>query len=125
MSDKKEIKTVPLNPALLGKKIGMTRVYDAKGKIVPVTVIQAGPCVVTQIKCENGVDGYNAIQLGFGDMKAKHSTYPMIGHAAKAPNQLPAGPAIRSSTIRAASSPGARRGSATTSRAESCRSDRS
>ena len=84
MSDKKEIKTVPLNPALLGKKIGMTRVYDEKGAIVPVTVVQAGPCSVTQVKTADGKDGYNSIQFGFDEVKAKFSTIPLIGHAAKA-----------------------------------------
>lgn len=71
-------------PALLGKKIGMTRVYDADGKQVPVTVVQAGPCVVTQIKTADGEDGYHAIQIGFGDAKPKHSTFPQMGHDAKA-----------------------------------------
>ena len=69
--------------ALLGKKIGMTRVYDAKGSIVPVTVVQAGPCQVTQVKTVE-TDGYHAVQLGFEDCKPKHSTMPLIGHAAKA-----------------------------------------
>jgi large subunit ribosomal protein L3 len=73
-----------MTPALLGKKIGMTRVYDAKGAIIPVTVVQAGPCSVTQVKTAEGKDGYNAIQFGFDEVKAKFSTFPMIGHAAKA-----------------------------------------
>jgi large subunit ribosomal protein L3 len=72
-----------MTPALLGKKVGMTRVYDAKGAIVPVTVVQAGPCHVTQVKTVE-TDGYNAVQLGFEDCKPKHSTMPLIGHAAKA-----------------------------------------
>ena len=72
-----------MTPALLGKKVGMTRVYDEKGTIVPVTVVQAGPCSVTQVKTVES-DGYNAVQLGFGDCKAKASTQPLIGHAAKA-----------------------------------------
>ncbi len=72
-----------MTPALLGKKIGMTRVYDEKGSIVPVTVVQAGPCNVTQVKTTE-TDGYNAVQLGFGDIKAKFSTFPLIGHTAKA-----------------------------------------
>jgi large subunit ribosomal protein L3 len=72
-----------MTPALLGKKIGMTRVYDEKGTIVPVTVVQAGPCAVTQVKTVE-TDGYNAVQLGFGEVKAKFSTFPMIGHTAKA-----------------------------------------
>src|SRR5581483_992423 len=72
-----------MTPALLGKKIGMTRIYDEKGSIVPVTVVQAGPCAVTQVKTVEK-DGYHAVQLGFADAKAKHSTQPLIGHCAKA-----------------------------------------
>jgi len=72
-----------MTPALLGKKIGTTRVYDEKGAIVPVTVVQAGPCAVTQVKTVE-TDGYNAVQLGFGDIKAKFSTFPLIGHTARA-----------------------------------------
>jgi large subunit ribosomal protein L3 len=71
-----------MTPALLGKKVGMTRVYDEKGTIVPVTVVQAGPCAVTQVKTVE-TDGYNAVQLGFGEIKARYSTFPLIGHAAK------------------------------------------
>ena len=73
-----------MTPAILGRKVGMTRVYDEKGKIVPVTVIQAGPCVVTQVKTADGRDGYNAVQIGFETINAKYSTIPEIGHAAKA-----------------------------------------
>lgn len=73
-----------MTPALLGKKIGMTRVYDAEGRQVPVTVIQAGPCVVTQVKTADGPDGYDAIQLGFLDAKPKHSTFGIMGHDGKA-----------------------------------------
>ncbi len=72
-----------MTPALLGTKVGMTRVYDEKGRILPVTVVQAGPCHVTQVKTTES-DGYNAVQIGFDDAKAKHSTMPLIGHAAKA-----------------------------------------
>ena len=72
-----------MTPALLGKKVGMTRIYDETGKIVPVTVVQAGPCYVTQVKTVDS-DNYNAVQLGFGKIKAKHSTQPLIGHVAKA-----------------------------------------
>jgi large subunit ribosomal protein L3 len=71
-----------MTPALLGKKIGMTRVYDEKGTVVPVTVVQAGPCHVTQVKTTE-TDGYNAVQLGFGDIKPKFSTFQLIGHTAK------------------------------------------
>lgn len=73
-----------MTPALLGKKIGMTRVYNDAGQQVPVTVVQAGPCVVTQVKAADGPDGYHAVQLGYLEAKAKHSTFPLIGHAAKA-----------------------------------------
>jgi large subunit ribosomal protein L3 len=72
-----------MTPALLGTKIGMTRVYDEKGSIVPVTIVQAGPCAVTQVKTEE-TDGYFAVQLGFDEIKAKYSTFPLIGHCAKA-----------------------------------------
>ncbi len=72
-----------MRPALLGKKIGMTQVYDEAGDIHPVTVIQAGPCTVLQIKTDE-TDGYDAIQLGFSDVKAHRATRPQIGHAAKA-----------------------------------------
>jgi large subunit ribosomal protein L3 len=61
----------------------MTRIYDEKGAVVPVTVVQAGPCAVTQVKTQE-TDGYNAVQLGFGEIKAKFSTFPLIGHTAKA-----------------------------------------
>ena len=73
-----------MTPALLGKKLGMTRIYDEKGAIVPVTVVQAGPCNVTQVKTADGKDKYNAVQIGFGEIKAKFSTFPLIGHTAKA-----------------------------------------
>ena len=73
-----------MTPALLGKKVGMTRIYDEKGTIVPVTVVQAGPCDVTQVKTADGKDKYNAVQIAFGDCKAKFSTIPLIGHTAKA-----------------------------------------
>src|ERR1700761_5951817 len=72
-----------MTPALLGKKVGMTRIYDEKGHIVPVTVVQAGPCAVTQVKPPE-VDGYHAVQLGFDEVKPKFSTFPLIGHCAKA-----------------------------------------
>ncbi len=68
---------------LLGKKVGMTQVYDEAGKLLPVTVIQAGPCVVTQVKTVE-TDGYNAVQLGYDDIKASRRKKPEIGHAAMA-----------------------------------------
>ena len=70
--------------ALLGRKVGMTRVYDDKGTIIPVTVVQAGPCIVTQVKTEDGADGYDAIQLGFEDMKERRQSKPLVGHCKKA-----------------------------------------
>ena len=70
-------------PGLLGKKIGMTSVFSADGKNVPCTVIEVGPCVVTQVKTlEN--DGYAALQLGYEDKKEKHTTNPEMGHFKKA-----------------------------------------
>lgn len=69
--------------ALLGRKIGMTRYFMEDGKNVPVTVIQAGPCAVTQIKTSEA-DGYSAVQLAFEDIKPRRSTMPLIGHDAKA-----------------------------------------
>ncbi|MBX3359379.1 MAG: 50S ribosomal protein L3 [Phycisphaeraceae bacterium] len=69
--------------SLLGTKVGMTRVFDEAGNSVPVTVIQAGPCVVTQIRTADA-DGYSAVQIGFGEIKARNSTIPEIGHDAKA-----------------------------------------
>ncbi len=68
---------------LIGKKVGMTQVYDETGKIVPVTVIEAGPCVVVGVKTQER-DGYSAVQLGFGSKKAKNSSKAMVGHCAKA-----------------------------------------
>ncbi len=70
-------------PGLLGKKIGMTSVFSADGKNVPCTVIEVGPCVVTQIKTLEK-DGYEALQLGFVEKKEKHTTAPMAGHFKKA-----------------------------------------
>jgi large subunit ribosomal protein L3 len=72
-----------MQPALLGKKIGMTQVYDADGVLHPVTVVQAGPCTVLQVKTDE-TDGYNAVQLGFIDEKAHRATQPIIGHCGKA-----------------------------------------
>jgi len=68
---------------LLGKKVGMTQVYDEAGKMLPVTVIELGPCVVTQVKTID-TDGYNAVQLGYEDVKESRLKKPQIGHAAKA-----------------------------------------
>ena len=68
---------------ILGTKLGMTQLWDENNKIVPVTVIQAGPCVVTQVRTPD-TDGYSAVQLGFGAIKAKKVTKPAAGHFAKA-----------------------------------------
>ncbi len=68
--------------ALLGRKVGMTRLYTEEGRSIPVTVIQAGPCYVSQIKTVE-TDGYNAIQIGFEDIKGRNSTMPLIGHDGK------------------------------------------
>ncbi|MEG0798094.1 MAG: 50S ribosomal protein L3 [Acidaminococcaceae bacterium] len=68
---------------ILGKKLGMTQIFEADGKMIPVTVVEAGPCVVIQNKTEE-TDGYNAVQLGFGDLKEKHTNQPMKGHFDKA-----------------------------------------
>ena len=70
-------------PGLIGKKIGMTSVFDANGKNIPCTVIEAGPCVVTQIRTEE-VDGYAAVQLAYDEKKEKHTSAPMLGHFKKA-----------------------------------------
>jgi len=72
-----------MNVALLGKKVGMTQIYDDKGEMVPITVIQAGPCMVMQVKTQQS-DGYNALQLGFDDVKRSRCKKPQIGHAKKA-----------------------------------------
>lgn len=70
-------------PGLIGKKIGMTRIFDDEGVQIPVTIIEAGPCAVVQVKSEES-DGYSAIQLGFGAQKAKRASKAEVGHAAKA-----------------------------------------
>ncbi len=68
---------------IIGKKIGMTSIYDADGKNIPCTVIEAGPCVVTQVKTKEN-DGYDAIQIAFDDKTDKHTTKALKGHFAKA-----------------------------------------
>lgn len=73
-----------MTPALIGKKVGMTRVYNEKGAIVPVTVVQVEPNVITQVKSTDTKDGYHAVQLGFSECKAKFSNFPLIAHCAKA-----------------------------------------
>jgi large subunit ribosomal protein L3 len=68
---------------ILGKKLGMTQIFTTEGKMVPVTVVEAGPCIVTQMKTVE-TDGYNAVQVGFGTIKDKHLNKPLKGHFAKA-----------------------------------------
>lgn len=68
---------------IIGKKVGMTSIFDADGKNIPCTVIEAGPCVVTQIRTEEK-DGYSAVQLAFDEAKEKNTTAPLKGHFAKA-----------------------------------------
>ena len=68
--------------AIIGKKVGMTQIFDENGFVIPVTVIEAGPCTVAQVKSVDA-DGYNAVQLGFGDVKDKHINKPEKGHFAK------------------------------------------
>lgn len=67
---------------LLGKKTGMTRIFDENGNVIPVTIVEAGPCLVTQIKTKDN-DGYDAIQLGFDEKKLKSTIKPLIGHFKK------------------------------------------
>ena len=68
-------------PAILGKKIGMTQVFEPTGERTAVTLVEAGPCVLMQLKTADGKDGYNAVQLGYDDAKPHRSTMPEIGHA--------------------------------------------
>jgi len=70
-------------PGIIGKKVGMTSVFSAEGKNIPCTVIEAGPCVVTQLKSLEK-DGYEAVQLGFEEKKEKNTTKPLVGHFKKA-----------------------------------------
>ena len=82
MTNKKQHAAAPIQ-ALLGRKIGMTQVWDADGRLVPLTVVQVGTNVVTQVRTEE-VDGYSAIQLGFGEIDPRKVTKPLQGHFAKA-----------------------------------------
>ena len=72
-----------MKKAIVGKKIGMTQIFDETGKVIPVTAIEAGPCVIAQIKTVE-TDGYDAVQLGFGDVKENKVNKPEKGHFAKA-----------------------------------------
>lgn len=69
--------------AIIGKKLGMTQIFDEKGNVIPVTVVQAGPCIVVQKKTEQN-DGYTAVQIGYGDVSAARVNKPMKGHFDKA-----------------------------------------
>lgn len=72
-----------MKKGIIGKKIGMTQIFDEQGKVIPVTVVEAGPCVVAQKKTVEN-DGYASVQMGFGDLKAKKVKKPVKGHFAKA-----------------------------------------
>ena len=72
-----------MEKAIIGKKVGMTQIFDADGKVIPVTLIEAGPCTVVQKKTEEK-DGYSAVQLGYGDVAEKKLTKPELGHLKKA-----------------------------------------
>lgn len=72
-----------MGKTILGRKLGMSQVWSEDGQLIPVTVIEAGPCFVSQVKTRNK-DGYDAVQLAFGDMKAGKATKPVAGHFAKA-----------------------------------------
>ena len=72
-----------MKKGIIGRKVGMTQIFDENGNVIPVTVIEAGPCVVAQVKTVE-TDGYDAIQLGFGEVKDKHINKPEKGHFSKA-----------------------------------------
>jgi len=72
-----------MQKGIIGKKIGMTQIFDEAGKVIPVTVVEAGPCVVVQKKTAEN-DGYEAVQLGYGDIRAKRVNKPLQGHFKKA-----------------------------------------
>ena len=76
-----------MKKCIIGKKLGMTQIFDAAGKMIPVTVLEAGPCSVVQKKTE-GVDGYEAIQVGFGEISPKKVSKPLQGHFKKADSAL-------------------------------------
>lgn len=81
-TDNKQHAAAPIK-ALLGRKLGMTQVWDADGRLVPLTVVQVGTNIVTQVRTEE-VDGYSAVQIGFGEIEARKVTKPLAGHFAKA-----------------------------------------
>ena len=71
-----------MKKGIIGKKLGMTQIFNDQGQVIPVTVIEAGPCVITQIRSDNK-DGYSAVQLGFGDVAERRMTKPEAGHLKK------------------------------------------
>jgi large subunit ribosomal protein L3 len=73
-----------MTPTLLGKKVGMTQIFDPTGARIPVTIVEAGPCVILQVKSSETRDEYNAVQLGFEDVKPHRATMAEIGHARRA-----------------------------------------
>ena len=73
-----------MSTALLGRKLGMTQFFSEDGRAIPASVVQVGPCVVTQIKTEDGPDGYNAVQIAFKDVSESRLNKPSLGHLAKA-----------------------------------------
>ena len=77
-----------MQKAIIGKKVGMTQIFDESGKVIPVTVIEAGPCVVTQKKTVEN-DGYSAVQLGYEDVKESKLTKPELGHLKMAWHSIP------------------------------------
>ena len=77
-----------MQKAIIGKKIGMTQIFDEKGRVVPVTVVEAGPCVVTQKKTVEN-DGYDAVQVGFGDQKPQRVSKPATSRRATLPRRRP------------------------------------
>jgi len=81
-----------MKKAILGKKLGMSQIFTADGKMIPVTVVEAGPCPVVQIKTV-AKEGYDAVQIAFGDIKEKNSTRPLVGHYKKA--EVPVKRALR------------------------------
>ena len=72
-----------MQKAIIGKKIGMTQIFDENGKVIPVTVVEAGPCTIVQKKTVEN-DGYAAVQMGYGDVKPQRLNKPEKGHFAKA-----------------------------------------
>ena len=94
---------------LLGKKVGMTQVYDGENALVPVTVVEAGPCPVVQVKTVES-DGYNAVQLGFGPQKEQRLSQPELGHLKKAG----VAPVSRLSEVRLTATPTAKAGDVVT-----------